>query len=75
MNNLKLLGSLYQTSEGDVVFIPVKTLTVSNTKPEDGKPGRIVRQPTPEDVGITKEEKADYSLEGVLKKTKKDEVL
>ena len=63
MNDLKLLGKLYQTNEGDVVFIP-EPKTIKRV----GEPGKIVRQPTPEDVDISKEKEVDHSLGGVLKK-------
>ena len=36
--------------------------------------GKIVKSPTPEETRIAKEKKPDHSLEGVLKKTKTDEV-
>ena len=63
MHNLKKLGELYQTIEGEIVFIPFR-----------GEVGTIVKQPTPEDVDISKEKKEDYSLDGRLKKMSEKDV-
>ena len=57
MKNLKPIGTLYQTNDGEVVYIPIS-----------GKIGKIVKQPTPEEVLISKEKKTDHSLLGILKK-------
>ena len=73
MNDLKLLGKLYQTSEGDVVFVPARQDNYIKPAPNSVRGGKIVRQPTPDEARIDKEKVADLTLDGVLKKTKKDE--
>jgi hypothetical protein len=70
MTSLKLLGKLYQTDDGEIVFLPSSNL-VSIKQPQTlngKKSGKIVKSPTPGESRIAKEKKVDYSLEGRLKK-------
>ena len=63
MPDIKVLGTLCKNNEtGEHFLVPAKeSVTVR-------QPGKIVKQPTPEDVEISKEMKKDYTLRGVLKK-------
>ena len=62
-----VLGVLVKNDEtGEVTMLPV-SLTERQSK--GGKSGKIVKQPTPDEVTISKEQEEDYTLDGRLKKT------
>ena len=61
-----ILGVLVKDDEtGEVSLIPV-SLTGGQSMPS----GKIVKQPTPEEDGIAKEQRKDFSLDGRLKEHK-----
>ena len=74
MNDLKPIGMLCEKLNGEYIFVPISVATRVSSQREKPESG-IVKQPTPEEARIAKEKETDYSLKGVLKKTKKDEVL
>lgn len=64
--NLKAIGTLYETGEGEYVFIPATSNAVRVGGPES--PSGVVRAHTPEEARIAKEKEEDLSLDGRLKK-------
>ena len=63
-----ILGVLVRNDDtGEVTMLPV---SLTDRQPSGGKSGKIVKQPTPDEVTVSKEQAEDFSLDGRLKKHK-----
>ena len=67
MPNLKLIGRLCLSEEGQIVYLPVSTdAKYQEIVYQSDEPSGIAVPMTPEEVKIAKEKETDLSLTGVI---------